>query len=454
MDSTKTGKIISDLRKSKGWTQIELAEKLFVSDRTISKWESGAGFPEITQLPQLAKVFDVSIDYLLTGEGNEQKSLIERLEECAVNDDIVLFNKLKEQGLLNARDESGRNLTDYVKMHRSRQLFGLLLEEKEANNKQVVTQNQTQNSLNVSGFDYSGVNQNHAYRGATTAKKTKLIKPIIFIMLAAAFLGLITYFVRMISESVTLPIIGVVTSSFSLLDLLQSTNGTYVFMSILFLVSFLTQIINTIILLATPNVEETKYATVFKIISTSTFGALVVASAIFISAVNHYYPILLLAVNSVMLILSLVNLVANNDKKKSLYYIKHSRVVEILSISFLAVFLFLTTAIAVTVSSHVTNAANILTLISGLILFATLAYNIVSLVTKKVFSWGVALKGLSIFAAIAMCIIVSGAPKQIVVDSTTYEVYSPGIVFAVFGFLIGIVVINLVGMLRIGKKEQ
>ena len=49
------GKTIAELRKTKGWPQIELAEKLNVSDKAVSKWESEGGFPEITQLLCLQK---------------------------------------------------------------------------------------------------------------------------------------------------------------------------------------------------------------------------------------------------------------------------------------------------------------------------------------------------------------------------------------------------------------
>ena len=62
------GATIKKLRKQKGLTQYELGEMLNVSDKTISKWESGQGYPEITQFPNLAKVFGVSIDYLFSGE--------------------------------------------------------------------------------------------------------------------------------------------------------------------------------------------------------------------------------------------------------------------------------------------------------------------------------------------------------------------------------------------------
>ncbi len=68
MDSKSVGITISKLRKKSGLTQISLSQKLNVSDKTVSKWENGQGFPEITQFPVLAKIFGVSVDYLMTGE--------------------------------------------------------------------------------------------------------------------------------------------------------------------------------------------------------------------------------------------------------------------------------------------------------------------------------------------------------------------------------------------------
>jgi len=65
------GKTIAELRKAKGWTQVQLAEKLGVSDKAVSKWESEGGFPEVSQFPVLASIFDVSIDYLMTGKKDE-----------------------------------------------------------------------------------------------------------------------------------------------------------------------------------------------------------------------------------------------------------------------------------------------------------------------------------------------------------------------------------------------
>ena len=75
MNEHSIGKTIASLRKSKGWTQAELDEKLNVSDKAVSKWESENGLPEISQFPALASLFDVSIDYLMTGEIKDTISL-------------------------------------------------------------------------------------------------------------------------------------------------------------------------------------------------------------------------------------------------------------------------------------------------------------------------------------------------------------------------------------------
>ena len=68
MESKNIGATLKALRKAKGLTQLQLGEMLSVSDKTISKWESGQGYPEITQFPNIAKLFGVSIDYLFSGE--------------------------------------------------------------------------------------------------------------------------------------------------------------------------------------------------------------------------------------------------------------------------------------------------------------------------------------------------------------------------------------------------
>jgi len=67
MNQYVTGAMIKELREKKQLTQAELAEKLYVSDKTVSKWENGKGYPDLSLLESIAKVFDVSISELLSG---------------------------------------------------------------------------------------------------------------------------------------------------------------------------------------------------------------------------------------------------------------------------------------------------------------------------------------------------------------------------------------------------
>ena len=62
---------IMELRKKQGWSQEELAGKLNVSRQSVSKWESAMSVPELDKILQLSEIFEVSTDYLLKGEKEE-----------------------------------------------------------------------------------------------------------------------------------------------------------------------------------------------------------------------------------------------------------------------------------------------------------------------------------------------------------------------------------------------
>lgn len=68
MDQVKTGALISELRKEKKLTQSELANLLHVTDKAVSRWETGRGMPDLTSLESLSSVLDVSVAELLRGE--------------------------------------------------------------------------------------------------------------------------------------------------------------------------------------------------------------------------------------------------------------------------------------------------------------------------------------------------------------------------------------------------
>ncbi len=68
MDNQKFGQFIASIRKEKGWTQMELAHKLNVTDKAVSKWERGIGFPDLKMIEPLAQVLDISIDEIMHAE--------------------------------------------------------------------------------------------------------------------------------------------------------------------------------------------------------------------------------------------------------------------------------------------------------------------------------------------------------------------------------------------------
>ena len=68
MNQHLTGEIIKKLREKKNITQKELADKLYISDKTVSKWETGKGFPDISLLEPLASELGISIIELIGGE--------------------------------------------------------------------------------------------------------------------------------------------------------------------------------------------------------------------------------------------------------------------------------------------------------------------------------------------------------------------------------------------------
>ncbi len=106
---------IKNLRKKKGMTQLELAEKVHVTDKAVSKWETGEGNPEITILIELANIFEVSLDYLLTGKEKEPEIIVmSKMELSCKEDNVDLFKGIDLQG----KDESGHYITYYLEKYK------------------------------------------------------------------------------------------------------------------------------------------------------------------------------------------------------------------------------------------------------------------------------------------------------------------------------------------------
>ena len=102
MDYNQIGNFIKNERKNKKMTQAKLAEKLFVSEKTVSKWESGKGVPDTNILPKLCEMFGISINELLNGEriskenyeNKAEEKLLELQNHKEISDKNLLFMEI------------------------------------------------------------------------------------------------------------------------------------------------------------------------------------------------------------------------------------------------------------------------------------------------------------------------------------------------------------------------
>lgn len=85
MDLIKTGNFIAKSRKEKGLTQKELADKLHLSEKTISKRERGRGFPDVNLILPLCKTLEIDVNELLTGEKLDNDAYRKKADENLVN---------------------------------------------------------------------------------------------------------------------------------------------------------------------------------------------------------------------------------------------------------------------------------------------------------------------------------------------------------------------------------
>ena len=85
MNQQKIGKFLFKLRKEKGLTQAELAEKLGVTDRSVSNWENGKCMPDLSLFIPISKEFGITVNDLISGEIIGKKDYQERLEYNFIN---------------------------------------------------------------------------------------------------------------------------------------------------------------------------------------------------------------------------------------------------------------------------------------------------------------------------------------------------------------------------------
>ena len=98
MDVIKIGKFIAERRKSKNITQEQLAEKLFITDRAVSKWERGLSLPDADKMLELCNILDINVNELLVGEVIDMKDYEKKTEELLL--ELARQEELKNKQLM------------------------------------------------------------------------------------------------------------------------------------------------------------------------------------------------------------------------------------------------------------------------------------------------------------------------------------------------------------------
>ena len=106
MDQIKIGAFLKTLRKEKNLTQEQAAEQLGVSNRTVSRWETGTNMPDISLLVEIAELYGVSIPELIDGErksenmNEEVKEVVSKMSDYAETEKTTILKNVRTESLL------------------------------------------------------------------------------------------------------------------------------------------------------------------------------------------------------------------------------------------------------------------------------------------------------------------------------------------------------------------
>ena len=106
MNQVKIGSFLKELRKEKNLTQEQFAEQLGISNRTVSRWETGNNMPDISLLTEIAEFYDVSIPELINGERKSEKmkedvkEVADKMADYAVTEKTNMIKSVRNQSFL------------------------------------------------------------------------------------------------------------------------------------------------------------------------------------------------------------------------------------------------------------------------------------------------------------------------------------------------------------------
>ena len=98
MDLIKIGKFIANCRKEKKITQEQLAEKLYITDRAVSKWERGLSLPDADKMLELCNILDINVNDLLNGERINMKDYSKKTDELLI--ELAKQEELKNKKMI------------------------------------------------------------------------------------------------------------------------------------------------------------------------------------------------------------------------------------------------------------------------------------------------------------------------------------------------------------------
>ena len=141
MESKKLGEHIAKLRRERHMTQTELADRLYITEKAVSKWECGNGFPDLDNIGKLAAVFDISIDELLQAKEKDKSETVSEEQILQLQEgnsplincyeDIVVYSSYMNSPLealpVSQRKNCGRyRFIPFIRSNKQRQLPSLV----------------------------------------------------------------------------------------------------------------------------------------------------------------------------------------------------------------------------------------------------------------------------------------------------------------------------------------
>ena len=162
MNQIKIGAFISERRKAKGWTQSQLAEKLEITDKAVSKWETGRSMPDLSLFLPLCTLLEVTLNELFAGECIAEEKLKEKADEVLMN---VITNWLGHDKW--ETKESGTVLQNVLEVENVSKLYENILEQHKTENNSVLAVNDV--SFQIPHGSFVGI------MGASGSGKTTLL---------------------------------------------------------------------------------------------------------------------------------------------------------------------------------------------------------------------------------------------------------------------------------------